>query len=132
MFARRFPQIEVAGTYTPPFQPLTREEDAQVVNLINAARPDVIWVGLSTPKQERWMHEHRDRLSAPVMVGVGAAFDFHTGRKKQAPVWMRENGLEWFYRLAQEPRRLWRRYIVYGSKFIWWVSMETLGLCRFD
>jgi N-acetylglucosaminyldiphosphoundecaprenol N-acetyl-beta-D-mannosaminyltransferase len=131
-FADRFPGLEVAGTYSPPFRAVTAEEDAQIVHEINATRADVLWVGLSTPKQERWMHEHRDTLNVPVMIGVGAAFDFHTGRVKQAPVWMQEGGLEWFFRLLQEPRRLWHRYLVYGSKFIWWVSLETLRLSRFD
>jgi N-acetylglucosaminyldiphosphoundecaprenol N-acetyl-beta-D-mannosaminyltransferase len=91
--ATRFPGLVVAGTYTPPFRALTADEDAEVVRRINAARADVLWVGLSTPKQEHWMHAHRDRLSVPVMVGVGAAFDMHTGRAKQAPAWMREHGL---------------------------------------
>lgn len=130
--AEQFPGLVVAGTYTPPFRPLTPEEDAEVVERINRAAPDVLWVGLSTPKQERWMAEHRDRLRVPVMVGVGAAFDIHTGRVRQAPRWMRESGLEWFYRLAQEPRRLWRRYILLGSYFVWNVSLELLGLRRFD
>src|SRR5690349_10099980 len=102
----RFPGLVVAGTWCPPFRPLTPEEDADVVARINASNADVVWVGLSTPKQERWMHQHRDVLHVPVLVGVGAAFDMHTGRVKQAPVWMREHGLEWFYRLVQEPRRL--------------------------
>jgi N-acetylglucosaminyldiphosphoundecaprenol N-acetyl-beta-D-mannosaminyltransferase len=130
--AARFPGLVVAGTYTPPFRPLTTDEDEQVVAHINAANADILWVGLSTPKQERWMHEHRDRLNVPVMVGVGAAFDMHAGRLKQAPVWMGENGLEWLYRLVQEPRRLWRRYILLGSIFVAGVSLELLGLCQFD
>src|SRR5258708_26161077 len=91
---------------------LTQEEDREVVAAIESARADVVWVGLSTPKQERWMHEHRDRLNVPVLVGVGAAFDFHTGRVAQAPRWMRENGLEWLVRLGSEPRRLWRARLV--------------------
>lgn len=128
----RFPGLVVAGTYCPPFRPLTPEEDADVVARINSARADVVWVGLSTPKQERWMHAHRHLLEAPVMVGVGAAFDMHSGRLKQAPVWMREHGLEWFYRLVQEPRRLWRRYIVLGSRFVCNVSLELAGLRKFD
>lgn len=130
--ASRFPGLVVAGTYCPPFRPLTAEEDADVVARINGSGADVVWVGLSTPKQERWMYEHRDTLRVPVMVGVGAAFDMHSGRLKQAPEWMRENGLEWFYRLVQEPRRLWRRYILLGSVFVGSVSLELLGLRRFD
>ena len=106
-----YPGLEVVGTLTPPFRPLTREEDDAVVDAINAARPDIVWVGLSTPKQERWMAEHVGRLEAPVMVGVGAAFDFLAGVKKQAPGWMQRNGLEWLFRMCSEPRRLWRRYV---------------------
>ena len=99
---------------------------------INASGADVLWVGLSTPKQERWMHQHCDQLNVPVMVGVGAAFDIHSGRLRQAPVWMREHGLEWCYRLLQEPRRLWRRYVVLGSLFVCNVSLELAGLRRFE
>jgi N-acetylglucosaminyldiphosphoundecaprenol N-acetyl-beta-D-mannosaminyltransferase len=128
----RFPGLVVAGTHSPPFRPLTPAEDAQVVARINACAPDVVWVGLSTPKQERWMHEHRARLTAPVLVGVGAAFDMHAGRLPQAPVWMREHGGEWLYRLYREPRRLWRRYVLLGSAFVGNVSLELLGLRRFD
>jgi N-acetylglucosaminyldiphosphoundecaprenol N-acetyl-beta-D-mannosaminyltransferase len=122
---------QIVGTYCPPFRPLTAEETADVLQRIRFANPDILWIGLSTPKQERWMYEHRDRLSVPVLVGVGAAFDFHTGRVKQAPRWMRENGLEWFYRLLAEPRRLWRRYLIQGPQFAWNVGMEILGLKRF-
>lgn len=98
--------MRVAGTYSPPFRPLTPEEDRQLVDRINSATPDVVWVGLGTPKQDRWIHNHRGVIEAPVMVGVGAAFDFHSGRLSQAPPWMRAAGLEWFYRLCQDPRRL--------------------------
>ena len=126
----RFPGLQVAGTCCPPFRPLTPEEDEAVVARINACGADVLWVGLSTPKQERWMHGHRDRIRVPVMVGVGAAFDIHSGRVRQAPRWMRENGFEWLFRLLQEPRRLWRRYLVYGSQFMLLVCLELLGLRR--
>jgi N-acetylglucosaminyldiphosphoundecaprenol N-acetyl-beta-D-mannosaminyltransferase len=119
--------IQIVGTYCPPFRPLTEEEEREVETMVEAARPDVIWVGLSTPKQEKWMFEHRDRLNVPVMLGVGAAFDLNTGRLKQAPAWMRENGLEWLFRLIAEPRRLWRRYIVNGSKFAWAVCVEHVA-----
>lgn len=124
--------IRIAGVYSPPFRPLTVEEDEEVVARIEAATPDVLWVGLSTPKQEHWMYEHRERLAVPVMVGVGAAFDFATGRVRQAPSWMREHGLEWLFRLIQEPRRLWRRYLIYGSRFAWSVSLELLNVKRFE
>jgi exopolysaccharide biosynthesis WecB/TagA/CpsF family protein len=115
---RRFPGMKIAGTYAPPFRSLTEEEDAGVTAMINDAAPDVVWVGLGTPKQERWMHEHRAKLRGAVLVGVGAAFDIHTGTKTQAPEWMREHGFEWFYRLVREPRRLWKRYLIYGSEFV--------------
>lgn len=118
--------IQIAGTYCPPFRPLSEEEEREVQSLIEDARPDVLWVGLSTPKQERWMYEHRNTLKVPVMLGVGAAFDLNTGRLKQAPAWMRENGLEWLFRLCAEPRRLWQRYVVNGSKFAWAVCIEHL------
>jgi N-acetylglucosaminyldiphosphoundecaprenol N-acetyl-beta-D-mannosaminyltransferase len=124
--------IQVAGTYSPPFRPLTEEEDAQLVALIEAASPDVLWVGLSTPKQERWMYGHKDKFSVPVLLGVGAAFDLNTGRLRQAPRFMRENGLEWLFRLLAEPRRLWRRYLIGGSAFLWHVSLELTGLKDFE
>lgn len=124
--------IHVVGEYSPPFRALTEQEDEEIIRQIHAAKPDVIWVGLSTPKQERWMYEHRLRLQVPIAVGVGAAFDLNSGRAKQAPQWMRENGLEWSFRLVQEPRRLWKRYLVYGSEFVWSVALELLSLRRFD
>jgi N-acetylglucosaminyldiphosphoundecaprenol N-acetyl-beta-D-mannosaminyltransferase len=130
-FAIRYPGFTAAGTYTPPYRPLTPEEDNQVVSLINRSRPDIVWVGLSTPKQERWMYEHHKRLDVPVLVGVGAAFDFHTGRVPQAPRWMREHGLEWLFRLSREPRRLWRRYLLYGTEFVSLVLLEALRLKKF-
>jgi N-acetylglucosaminyldiphosphoundecaprenol N-acetyl-beta-D-mannosaminyltransferase len=124
--------IRVAGTYCPPFRVLTAEEDQAVVRHINAANADVVWVGLSTPKQETWMYEHRDKLSSPVMFGIGAAFDLNIGKLKQAPRLMRENGLEWLFRLAAEPRRLWHRYLVLGPIFAWHVSLELLGIRVFE
>jgi len=128
----RFSGMQVAGTYSPPFRPPTGEEKREIVAMIRRSAPDVLWVGLSTPKQERWMYEYRHELvDIPVMVGVGAAFDLNTGRVKQAPAWMQERGLEWFYRLLQEPRRLWRRYLVGGSKFVCLVLLEVLGLKKF-
>ncbi|MGC1373555.1 MAG: WecB/TagA/CpsF family glycosyltransferase, partial [Candidatus Sulfotelmatobacter sp.] len=118
--------IKIAGTYCPPFRPLTQEEEVEVESVIRESAPDVLWVGLSTPKQEKWMYEHRNRIHVPVMFGVGAAFDMNTGRLKRAPMWMQDAGLEWFFRLVMEPRRLWRRYIVNGSKFAWAVGMQHL------
>jgi N-acetylglucosaminyldiphosphoundecaprenol N-acetyl-beta-D-mannosaminyltransferase len=128
----QFPMLEVAGTYSPPFRPLTPEQDARIVEMINHAEVDVLWVGLGCPKQELWMYEHRKQLRAPVMVGVGQAFDIHSGRLKQAPVWMREYGLEWLFRLAAEPRRLWRRYLIYNSEFVFSELLEILGVKKFD
>jgi N-acetylglucosaminyldiphosphoundecaprenol N-acetyl-beta-D-mannosaminyltransferase len=116
--AERFPGLKVAGTMSPPFRPLTAEEDAAVVERINGASPDILWVGLSTPKQERWMAAHMARLTVPVLVGVGAAFDIHAGRLPQAPSWMQASGLEWLYRLYREPRRLWRRYLRNNPRFV--------------
>ena len=115
----RFPGLRIVGTWSPPFRELTPDEEVEVVGRINDAAPDLVWVGLSTPKQERWMHRHRDALQAPVLLGVGAAFDFHAGTKRQAPRWMQRNGLEWFFRLCTEPRRLWRRYLVGNTAFVW-------------
>jgi N-acetylglucosaminyldiphosphoundecaprenol N-acetyl-beta-D-mannosaminyltransferase len=128
----RFAGLQIAGTYSPPFRPLNAEEEKQMLDLINSARADVLWVGLSTPKQERWMHQYRARLNVPVLVGVGAAFDLNTGRVRQAPPWMREHGLEWFFRLLQEPGRLARRYLVGGPKFVGYVILEALRLKKFD
>jgi N-acetylglucosaminyldiphosphoundecaprenol N-acetyl-beta-D-mannosaminyltransferase len=123
--------VRTVGTYSPPFRPLTEEEKVEVDRRIHAVAPDVVWVGMSTPKQEHWMYEHRESLQVPVMVGVGAAFDFHTGCVRQAPPWMREHGLEWLFRLWQEPQRLWRRYLVLGPRFAWNVSLELLGWKKF-
>lgn len=124
--------INVVGIHCPPFRPLSPEEDAAVMRQISDSRADVVWVGLSTPKQERWMYEHREKISAPVMLGVGAAFDLNAGTLSQAPRFMRENGLEWLYRLLAEPKRLWRRYIINGGKFVWNVALELLGLKVFS
>jgi len=124
-------KINVVGEYSPPFRALSHDEDEEVLARIRAAKPDVLWVGLSTPKQERWMYEHRPKLSVPVLLGVGAAFDLCSGRTRQAPRWMRECGLEWCFRLLQEPRRLWRRYLIYGSEFVWNVTLELLSLRKF-
>jgi N-acetylglucosaminyldiphosphoundecaprenol N-acetyl-beta-D-mannosaminyltransferase len=115
---QRFPGLVVAGTHTPPFRPLTAEESAAVVDMVNDARADIVWVGLSTPKQERWMAEHRHRLHASALIGVGAAFDFHSGRVRQAPAVLQRAGLEWAFRLAMDPRRLWRRYLRNNPAFL--------------
>lgn len=127
----RFTGLQVVDCQAPPFRPLTEEEDRVAVERINASRPDILWVGLGAPKQERWMAGHRDRLDVPVMIGVGAAFDFHAGTKPQAPRWMQRNGLEWLFRLATEPRRLARRYAVHNTRFLWLIAQQHLGLRAF-
>ena len=115
---QRIPGLQVAGTHSPPFRPLTSDEVHETAALINASGASLVWVGLSTPKQERWMSELRPLLEAPVLFGVGAAFDFHAGRVKQAPPWMQASGLEWLYRLSREPRRLWKRYLTNNPRFV--------------
>ncbi|NLF01847.1 MAG: WecB/TagA/CpsF family glycosyltransferase [Anaerolineales bacterium] len=127
----RYPHLEVVGTYSPPFRALTASEDADVVVQINAARPHVVWVGLGSPKQDLWMAQHRDLLGAEVLVGVGAAFDFAAGTVKQAPRWLSRVGLEWAFRLVQEPRRLWRRYLIGNPRFVWNLALQKLGLRQF-
>ncbi|GBE29603.1 putative N-acetylmannosaminyltransferase [bacterium BMS3Bbin04] len=106
----RFPGLNVVGAYSPPFRELSPEEDEHIIQMIRNSEADIVWVGLSTPKQERWMSEHVNKLSRPVLVGVGAAFDFHTGRVVQAPKFIQKSGLEWLFRMLMEPKRLWKRY----------------------
>jgi N-acetylglucosaminyldiphosphoundecaprenol N-acetyl-beta-D-mannosaminyltransferase len=115
---RRYPGVRIVGGYSPPHRALTDEEREAVTKEINGSRADVVWVGIGVPKQEKWMAEMRDALEAPVLVGVGAAFDFHAGLVPQAPTRVQEAGLEWAYRLAHEPRRLWRRYTRYNPRFV--------------
>ena len=112
------PGLRIVGTHCPPFRPLTAREEDAVAADIDASEADVVWVGIGVPKQEKWMARMRPRLRAPVLVGVGAAFDFHAGLVPQAPPWLQERGLEWAFRLAQEPRRLWRRYLRYNPLFV--------------
>ena len=115
---QRYPGVKIVGGHSPPHRPLTDEEREAVVGEINASRADVVWVGIGVPKQEKWMAEMRPLLDPPVLIGVGAAFDFHAGLVPQAPSWMQDLGLEWAYRLAHEPRRLWRRYTRYNPRFV--------------
>jgi N-acetylglucosaminyldiphosphoundecaprenol N-acetyl-beta-D-mannosaminyltransferase len=124
------PDARIVGMYSPPFRPLTPEEDAEIVTTINASQADIVWVGLSTPKQEHWMSSHRDRLSAAVLIGVGAAFDIHAGLVKRAPAILRRTGFEWTYRLFLEPRRLWRRYLSSNPRFVALVALQMAGLYR--
>jgi N-acetylglucosaminyldiphosphoundecaprenol N-acetyl-beta-D-mannosaminyltransferase len=115
---RRYPGLRIVGGYSPPFRPLDDEERDWVVEDINRSKADVVWVGTGQPKQEIWMREMRPLLEAPMLIGVGAAFDFHAGLVPQAPTWMQNTGLEWVYRLSKEPRRLWRRYARYNPRFV--------------
>ena len=114
----KFPRLKIAGTYTPPFRRLMADEEKQLAAQITTAAPDILWVGLSTPKQEKFMAEYLPKLDVTLMVGVGAAFDFHSGRVRQAPRWMQRSGLEWFYRLCSEPRRLGKRYLRNNPLFL--------------
>jgi len=119
--------VVVAGTYTPPFRPMTDAEIRELAALVKESAPNVFWVGLSTPKQELWMHRHRSSLRVPVMLGVGAAFDMNSGGLKRAPKWMRDRGLEWLFRLASEPRRLWKRYLITIPQAAWFVGLQLMG-----
>jgi N-acetylglucosaminyldiphosphoundecaprenol N-acetyl-beta-D-mannosaminyltransferase len=127
---RRFPGLQIVGGYSPPFRPLSADENRSIVDEINASGADVVWVGTGQPKQEKWMARMRDRLDAPLLVGVGAAFDFHAGLVPQAPAWMQSAGLEWTYRLAQEPTRLWRRYARYNPRFVAGFLRQYAGSLR--
>ena len=127
---RRYPGLQIVGGYSPPFRELTDDEEQWVVDDINRSKADVVWVGIGQPKQEIWMREYRDRLEAPMLIGVGAAFDFHAGLVPQAPNWMQKLGLEWVYRLAQEPRRLWRRYARYNPRFVAGFVRQKAGTGR--
>lgn len=120
------PGLEVVGALCPPFRELSAGENLEIVEQINSARPDVVWVGLGAPKQERWMAANFDRIEAPVMIGVGAAFDFLAGTKAEAPKWMQRSGLEWLFRFASEPRRLWRRYVIVVPTFLCLGARELL------
>lgn len=125
--SRQFPGLKIAGLSTPPFRPLSFEEDAVITDTIVAAHPDIVWVGLSTPKQEYWMRDHVGLIPGATLIGVGAAFDFYAGDVKRAPNWMRESGLEWLHRLISEPRRLWRRYLVLAPRFVLLIMIEGIN-----
>lgn len=121
-----FPKLHIVGAYSPPFRALTREEDDAIIQEINNSGAGVVWVSLGCPKQEKWMQEHRGKINA-VMVGVGAAFDYHAGTIKRAPLWMQRHGLEWLHRLMSEPRRLWKRYLITNSLFILYAARQLLA-----
>jgi N-acetylglucosaminyldiphosphoundecaprenol N-acetyl-beta-D-mannosaminyltransferase len=128
----KFPGIQIVGTHTPPFRAISEEEDLAIVEKINQSGADIVWVGLSTPKQEHWMSKHLNRIDSPVMIGVGAAFDFHAGLKSQAPRFMQKLGMEWFFRLVTEPRRLWKRYCRNNPLFCWYFLLQLLGVRNFS
>jgi len=115
----RFPRLNVVGDFAPPLRSVGEKEDEAILEQINRVNPDILWVGLGSPKQDYWMYENRAKLDVPVMVGVGAAFDFIAGTKKQAPKWMRRSGLEWLFRLWCEPQRLWKRYLLGNTRFVY-------------
>lgn len=125
---QRFPGLRILGTYTPPFRPLTAQEEEGLVRRVQALKPDIFWVGLSTPKQEKFMAQYWQRLEATLFFGVGAAFDFHAGRVRQAPRWMQRSGLEWAFRLMCEPRRLWKRYLKNNPSFVFRAACQLTHL----
>jgi N-acetylglucosaminyldiphosphoundecaprenol N-acetyl-beta-D-mannosaminyltransferase len=124
---RRFPGLEIVGHYSPPFRSVASQPEPDDLERIRAADPDIVWVGLGTPKQERWMHTHSPHLPGAMLMGVGAAFDFHSKSKRQAPRWMQTTGLEWSFRLMTEPRRLWRRYLVGIPRFLLLLLIRGCG-----
>jgi N-acetylglucosaminyldiphosphoundecaprenol N-acetyl-beta-D-mannosaminyltransferase len=123
----RFPGVRIVGTYTPPFRPLDAQEEAGLSALVATTKPSLMWIGLSTPKQERFMAEYLPKLDVAVMLGVGAAFDFHSGRVSQAPKWIQRSGFEWFYRLLTQPKRLGRRYLSNNPRFLWRIARQLLS-----
>ncbi|EJZ18820.1 teichoic acid biosynthesis, UDP-N-acetyl-D-mannosaminuronic acid transferase [Rhizobium sp. Pop5] len=127
----KFPEAEIVGSYAPPFHKLSPQEEADIADRLNRSGADIIWVGLSSPKQELWMARMRDRLDASMLIGVGAAFDFHAGLKRQAPRFIQRSGFEWAFRLLCEPRRLWRRYALVVPAFISLTAFQRLGLREF-
>jgi len=127
----KFPGLKIVGTYTPPFRPLLAIEEAELIRTVAALKPDIIWVGLSTPKQEKFMAQYWRKLDATLMFGVGAAFDFHAGRVRQAPRWMQRSGLEWLFRLCCEPKRLWKRYLKNNPVFAWKILCQFAGLKKY-
>jgi N-acetylglucosaminyldiphosphoundecaprenol N-acetyl-beta-D-mannosaminyltransferase len=127
----RFPKLQIVGTFAPPFRALNSDEEKKLQEIVYVARPDIIWVGLSTPKQEKFMAEFLPKLDVTLMIGVGAAFDFHSGRVKQAPRWMQRSGLEWLFRLCQEPRRLAKRYLKNNPLFALKIFGQFFGFKKY-
>ncbi|MEO7115973.1 MAG: WecB/TagA/CpsF family glycosyltransferase [Caldimonas sp.] len=128
---RKFPGLQVVGTYTPPFRNLTFEEEEEILAQVAESKPHILWVGLGTPKQERFMAQNVDRLQVPLLVGVGAAFDYHTGRIRDCSQWIKRAGLQWLHRLMQDPRHLWRRYLRNNPAFLWHIACQVSGLRQY-
>jgi N-acetylglucosaminyldiphosphoundecaprenol N-acetyl-beta-D-mannosaminyltransferase len=128
---KRFPGLQVVGTYTPPFRALTQEEEKEVLAQVRESRPHIIWVGLGAPKQERFMAQYVDYLQVPLMFGVGAAFDYHTGSIRDCSAWVKRAGLQWLHRLVQDPRRLWKRYLLNNPAFLWHIAWQLLRLRQY-
>jgi N-acetylglucosaminyldiphosphoundecaprenol N-acetyl-beta-D-mannosaminyltransferase len=129
---KRYKELEIVGKYSPPFRPLTAEEDKQICDMINAVGPDFVWVGLGAPKQEIWIYEHREKIKGSIIIGSGATFDFFSDRVKQAPKYIRDAGFEWLYRLTQDFRRLWKRYTVSNIIFLFNFALQIFGLKKFN
>lgn len=132
VMTNRFPLLKIVGAWTPPFGPLSRQEEDRLLELVVEKKPDIFWVGLGTPKQERFMAEYSHKIPSKLMVGVGAAFDLHTGLMKDAPDWVKRAGLQWLHRLIQDPGRLWKRYLVNNPKFLWKISLQLTHLSKYS
>jgi N-acetylglucosaminyldiphosphoundecaprenol N-acetyl-beta-D-mannosaminyltransferase len=130
-FSRRFPWARIVGTYTPPYRDLNAEEEQSLIARVRKLKPDIIWVGISTPRQERFMHRYLHRLDTTLMFGVGAAYDFHTGRIQDAPQWIKTIGMQWLHRLLQDPRRLWKRYFRNNPAFLWHIALQLSGMRQY-
>ena len=126
------PELKIVGTYSPPFRSLTPEEDTEVMRMITASGANLVWVGLGSPKQDTWIMQHRDRLPGCILIASGATFDFYAGLVRRAPMWMTKGGLEWLYRLSQDPIRLWKRYTIYNVLFMGALLLELMGILRLD
>jgi N-acetylglucosaminyldiphosphoundecaprenol N-acetyl-beta-D-mannosaminyltransferase len=131
-FTRHYPWARIVGTYTPPFRDLNAAEEESLIARVRELKPDIIWVGISTPKQERFMHRYLHRLDTTLMFGVGAAYDFHTGRIQDAPQWVKTIGMQWLHRLLQDPRRLWKRYLRNNPAFLWHIALQLSGLREYS
>jgi N-acetylglucosaminyldiphosphoundecaprenol N-acetyl-beta-D-mannosaminyltransferase len=127
----RFAGLQIVGTYTPPFRTLNKKEEEDLLAQVRDSRPHIVWVGLSTPKQEHFMAKYVDRLQVPLLVGVGAAFDYHTGRVRDCSPWIKRAGMQWLHRLLQDPRRLWRRYLRNNPAFVWKITLQLAKLRRY-